>query len=510
MFARVTCSAALALLIPLSASATARCDAVLAAFGNKLVDATCFDKADLTTNGDSDVLQPTTPKDDSIVGLPPGAFRPQTDRGVLVNPPNDVTPITTAVPGLQISGWFASDPTHQARFLLRLPDNWNGKLVVAGTPSQRSEFSSDYAWSDYVVQKGYAFASQNKGVYAFHFVLPPVPPAVVPADPLACRFSPTFLNFIWLHFYDDDPGKDFTQWAQYMIDAAKLARTGLEARYGSDPKFTYAVGTSNGGYQVRRAVELSPQFFDGGVDWEGTYVDGDAPNLLTDLPPAVLNFPDYQAALNANTATAAHSTAARNIMLAGYPPDIVNSSTSTLWKNHYENYWELTACQWQKRLDPTYDTYGPDLSGLATYNYIARLSVSDVGTNMNAFATTGLIQKPLITVAGTEDSLLPIDHHARAYARAVTASLATVPGAPHRPLPAYRLYEVQNGNHIESYKNTFAALEYILPHAQHAFDLLVESVEHGAALPPSQCVARGGAIGAASSTPGHCAQLFVP
>ena len=503
MLARVTLSAALALLIPLSASATARCDAVLAAFGNKLVGATCFDKADLTTNGDSDALQPTTPPDDSIFGLPPGAYRPRTDRGVLVNPPSDITTINTAVPGLQISGWFASDSTHQARFLLRLPDNWNGKLVVAGTPSQRSEFASDYAWSDYVVQQGYAYASQNKGVYGF-FVTTPA------ADPLACRFSPTFLNFIYLHFYDDEPGKAFTQWAQYMIDTAKLARVGLEKRYGSDPKFTYAVGTSNGGYQVRRAVELAPQFFDGGVDWEGTYVDADAPNLLTDLPPAVLNFPDYQTALNANTATAPSSTAARDIVLSGYPPDIVNSSTSTLWKNHYENYWELTACQWQKRLDPTYDTYGPDGSGLANYNYIARLSVSDVGTQMNNFATTGLIQKPLVTVAGTEDSLLPIDHHARAYARAVAASLATVPGAPHRPLPAYRLYEVQNGNHIESYKSTFPSLEYILPHAQHAFDLLVDSVEHGTTLPPSQCIARGGAIGAASSTPGHCAQLFVP
>src|SRR5215472_2158304 len=77
MLARVTLSAALALLIPLSASATARCDAVLAAFGNKLVGATCFDKADLTTNGDSDALQPTTPPDDSIFGLPPGAYRPR-------------------------------------------------------------------------------------------------------------------------------------------------------------------------------------------------------------------------------------------------------------------------------------------------------------------------------------------------------------------------------------------------------------------------------------------------
>jgi hypothetical protein len=494
MFVRNCILVALALLIPFSAGAATRCDAVLAAFGNKLVDATCYEKGDLTTNGDATDVYPTTPPDNSIAGLPIFAFRPRNDRAVLVNPPNDITPITTAVPGLQISAWFASDPTHQARFLLRLPNNWNGKLVVAGTPSQRSEFASDYAWSDYVVQQGYAYASQNKGMYAFY--------QTVQTDPLACRYSPTLLSGFYLHFYDDDPGKPFTQWAQYMVDTAKLARIGVGALYGNGPKFTYAVGTSNGGYQVRRAVELAPQLFDGGVDWEGTYVDADAPNLLTDLPPAVLNYPDY-----ASSGFSASSTAAQNIQLAGYPPDIVGAAT-TLWRLHYENYWELTACQWQKRLDPTYDTYG---SGLGTYNYIARLSVSDVGAQLDAFATTGLIRKPLITVAGTLDSLLPIDHHARAYERAVAASLAAQPGAPHRPAPAYRLYEVQNGNHIESYKNFFpTSLEYILPHAQHAFDLLVSNVEHGSALPPSQCIPRGAAIAGAPSQPGHCASLFVP
>ncbi|TMH51570.1 MAG: hypothetical protein E6H60_06940, partial [Betaproteobacteria bacterium] len=119
-----------------------------------------------------------------------------------------------------------------------------------------------------MVQQGYAYASQNKGVYGFYVTNPAT-------DPLACRYSPTFLSFLYLHFYDDDPGKPFTQWAQYMIDAAKLARIGVETLYGNEPKFTYAVGTSNGGYQVRRAVELAPQLFDGGVDWEGTYVDAD-------------------------------------------------------------------------------------------------------------------------------------------------------------------------------------------------------------------------------------------
>jgi len=499
-----TLLAGLALLVPISAGAATRCEQVLQAFGNQLADATCYEKSDLTTNGDVTDTHPTTPLDNVWqpglpLPLPLLAFTPRTDRAILINavvtPPEDKTPITMAVSGMQINARIASDPTGQARFLLRLPDNWNGRLVVAGAPSQRSEFTNDYGWSDYVLQKGYAFASQNKGVLNAMLT--------TSADPLGCRLNP--LSGTYVHFYDNDPGKPFTQWAQYMIDAANLARTGIKGAYkGGPPRYTYAVGTSNGGYQVRRAVELAPKLFDGGVDWEGTYVDEAAPNILTDLPPGVLNFPDYLA-----SPYDPNSTAAKNIRGAGYPPDIVNNAVipASFWGHYYNSYWEVTMCQWQKRLDPTYDTYG---SGLSTYNYVGQLPFSDVGENLAAFATTGLIQAPLITVAGTMDALLPIDHHARAYARAVQAGFEQQPGYPNRPMPAYRLYEVQNGNHIENYKAFYPQLEYILPHAQHAFDLLVASVEQSAPLPPDQCILRGGAITGTPSQPGHCANLFVP
>ncbi len=51
-----------------------------------------------------------------------------------------------------------------------------------------------------------------------------------------------------------------------------------------------------------------------------------APNILTDLPPPILNFPDYVAAgFNPDT------TAAQNIRCrAGYPPDIVRRSRVAL------------------------------------------------------------------------------------------------------------------------------------------------------------------------------------
>ncbi len=476
---------AAAALIGLALSGPARadrCGDLVQAFGSRLADVVCVDSADLTTANPG-----TTPADNSLPGLPPFAFTPTTDRAVIAPDAAHRTPIAGPVPGLQLDARIASDPTGEARFLLRLPDKWNGRLVVAGASGTRSEFNGDFAWSDYVVQQGYAYASQNKGVLNLRLSSA--------ADPLACRLNPT--SGVYVHFYDNDPGQAFTRWREFMVAAARLARRGVAARYGMAPRYTYAVGTSNGGYQVRRAVETAPELFDGGVDWEGTFVEAGMPNLLTDLPPVILNFPDYVA-----SGMSADSTAAKNIRAAGYPPDLVAGGVS-LWGLHSAQFWEVTLCQWQKRLDPGYDTYG---AGPGTYNYGARLSASDVGAQMAAFATTGRIQRPLVTVAGTMDSLLPIDRQARAYARRVAAARSADDAAG---APDYRLYEIQNGNHIETYRLRFPQLELIEPHAQRAFDLLVDHVEHGTPLAPDQCVPPGGEIADTPTQPGHCAALYV-
>jgi hypothetical protein len=494
---RICGTAVLFLGVASSAHAKLTCADVLKVLSRDLVDATCFVSTDLTTNNEQ-----TTPLNNSIPTLPPLAFTPRTDRDVISPNAPEHTPITKAVPGLQIQARIAGDPKNQARFLLRLPADWNGRLVVAGASGTRSEFNGDFAWSDFVVQKGYAYASQNKGVLNLQLS--------TAADPLACRLNPDTPVFV--RFFDNEDGQPFTRWAEFMIKAGELAREGVKAAYGPPPRYTYAVGTSNGGYQVRRAIEEAPQVFDGGVDWEGTFVDPHAPNILTDLPPAVLNFPDYRAS-GFNAAT----TAAKNIVAAGYPPDIasdIGAVPTTLWNNNWLSFWEVTLCQWQKRLDPTYNTY---VSGTGNYNYINRLSFSNVGAEVAAFQNTGNIRRPLITVAGTMDSLLPIDHHARAYARKVEAAGSKDKRDDdddrdrHDKRPAYRLYEVQNGNHIENYKQlNFSKLEFIQPHAQRSFDLLVDHVERGAALPPSQCIARGASISDSPAQPGHCASFFVP
>src|SRR5438477_446621 len=280
MLARQLSAAALALFASFSATAATRCDQILERIGGSLSGVvTCFESTDLTT---ANAL--TTPPNNTLPGLPAGAWTPQTDRNVISPDPPNRTPITKAVPGVQLEGYLADDPSGEARFLIRLPDDWNGKLVVAGASGTRSEFNGDFAWSDYVVQKGYAYASQNKGILNF-FVTTPDPalaPTGITPDPLACRAQPPgfLLANFWVHFYDNEPAKPFTEWQERIVQAAVLARDGVKARYQHYPRYTYAVGTSNGGYQVRRAIEEAPDLFDGGVDWEGTFVDPSANNLL--------------------------------------------------------------------------------------------------------------------------------------------------------------------------------------------------------------------------------------
>ena len=538
------------LLCALPRPAAAGCPEVLAFLADKAVGATCFHTDDLRTSNPPNA--PVTPADNTLVttfadGTPlPGptavgsafSFTPVTDLGVVSIGP---TPTANAVPGIQVEGWFADDPAGEARFVLRFPDDWNGKLVVAGSSGTRSEFNADWAWSDYVLPKGYAYASQNKGVLNVFFVV--LGSLTQPAgDPFSCRLTPDPTNvesLFWAHFYDNDllvadyPGvgkdrlKPFTQWTRYIIETTRMAQHALHINYHHHARRTYVVGISNGGYQVRRALEEAPDLFDGGVDWEGTFVDPKGPNILIDLPPAVKNFPGYVAG-----GCKANSTEAQNIMAAGYPPDIVTTCTTaasetdgsfgTLWGHYSAQFWEVTTCQWQKRFDPTFDSYGNmavnQAGNLPNYDYLSRIhTVPGVFHGLKEIETSGDIGKPLITVAGTMDALLPIKRGARAYEERVLESRKhhhdgdgddDHHGQHH---PAYRLYEIQNGNHIESFSLLFPGkIEVIQPHAQKAFYFLVDYVEHGQELPPSQCIPKGGAISQNPAEAGHCANLFAP
>src|SRR4051812_49002293 len=105
MFLRSCSTGALLFSIAFSAHAKLTCADVLKALSKDLVDATCFESTDLTTANTS-ATNPTTPANNSLPGALPGAFTPVTDRGVISPDAPNRTPITKAVPGLQINARF--------------------------------------------------------------------------------------------------------------------------------------------------------------------------------------------------------------------------------------------------------------------------------------------------------------------------------------------------------------------------------------------------------------------
>ena len=68
--------------------------------------------------------------------------------------------------------------------------------------------------------------------------------AAAAADPLGCRLNPVSTTFV--HFFINDVEKSFVEWADAIVDAARLARDTVKAQSGTLPRRPYAVGTSNG------------------------------------------------------------------------------------------------------------------------------------------------------------------------------------------------------------------------------------------------------------------------
>ena len=389
-----------------------------------------------------------------------------------------------------------------ARWIIRLPDQWNSRLVVAVAPGVSSEYSSDIIMGDYAVQNGYAYASTNKG----HFNRRPS----TADDPLACPSSPPggpgANTFFRLYQADLQPDEAFAVWATSTLETVRLAKNALIARYGHQPAFTYMTGRSAGALTTRRLLETDPEEFDAGIEWAAPYIAAlgnprqrPVPlfnNLAGAFSLAMTNFPDYRA-----SGYSERSEAMEVLQSTGMPPDIfgaptANSSRGSYLETHFNATWMGLQCGNVRVSDPTY------IGSIAAYKYWERIRNSYSQKSLAAIGTTGNLKRPLISVHGTMDATAPIIGSRLYRADVVAQGRARI----------HRLYEVQNGTHRDVYKDAptnFAEVEYLLPHYVAAFESLVKWVENGETPPGGQCIPRGGHLAYDPPT-AHCPTLLAP
>jgi hypothetical protein len=474
------------------------CGAVTAALAGRVQDLRCVDSPDLTTQNPD-----TTPLDNSRADLPPLAFTPRTDRAAIV-PEVQRTPIARAVPGLQITGAMADDDA--ARFVIRLPHTgFTGRLIVGVPAATRSEFTGDFFASDLVLQRGDAYVMSNKGAYNVRLTSA--------SDPQGCALAPPGVpaSGVFIRAFAGDSPRGIEEWFPRTVESADLARDAIAAAYGTRPHHTYLFGISAGGLTVRHILAFSPRGFDGGVDWEGLYVTPRHPTFMREYPQAVAGFLDYRASnydLDGDGAQAIRGLGFAQDIFA-QPPTPLNTASpivGSYWETAANSLWHVLGCLFIRAVDPSYR------GEVAQYDFDARRRESlrrawELGLALARISTPGKIERPLITVSGTIEQLAPIDEHARAYRRDI---VHWGRGRLHR------LYEVQNGGHLDRLRDAsfqFTQLEHVMPHAQRALELLEHWVERGVPAPAGQCVPRGGAIVVdprAARRPEHCAVLVAP
>jgi hypothetical protein len=367
-----------------------------------------------------------------------------------------------AVPGIQIDGYFPDTSTmnaykgwnHDAQFVIRLPDHWNGKLIVTGAPGVRRQYATDYLISDWVLAQGYAFAATDKGNSGTNF-----------------------------HRDGATPGDAIAEWHQRVTELTLAAKDVVRQRYGQAPAYTYITGISNGGYLTRHALENRPDLYDGGVDWEGALWRPEGPNLFTYLPAALKYYPRWRATGDAQ--------AYEQMIAAGFAP-----GSEFLWDHHHAVYWDLTQRTYREEIDPAYDTALVEAgvpfcaSGTpycdADYNYFDRqLFARDAVAKISL---TGRIGKPLITLHGDFDALLPQKTNSDAYAELIRKAGRS---------QSHRYYVVQGGNHVDQLYDVFTdRLRPIAPCHRSALAALERWVEGRGAdrqPPASRVIPRSGA-----------------
>lgn len=401
-----------------------------------------------------------------------------------------ISPATSPIPGSITMGSYGANE----RFVLRVPTAWNGNLVIAGTPATRSEYANDAIWSDYVLARGYAFASSNKGI-SYNSILESAGGSTAPttAYPIPFDFNSFESTGQTLRFGLLTQGpSSIADWNADFAELAVLMRGNVQLQYRRPPLHTYAVGLSNGGAQVRSLLEQHPELVDGGVDWSGVFWSPNA-SFLDYLPKFNAAMPAYIA--SGYTDTAAQAA----IVAAGYPADVKQSSAThpSLWADYYSGfpfYSDLTVFIYGLYLDPqAASSFSGDkpctpnavdpvrLPGTCTAtglglpeNRATYVPSSAARTKIATFAHSGRIGKPLVSIAGAADMFITPQNNALPYLAAVNAAGKG---------DLYHQYIVLGATHVDGFVGFGYGLQPQAPFAWRAFEQLVDIVERKAAVP---------------------------
>jgi len=371
---------------------------------------------------------------------------------------HDLTPVSVprapdAIPGWRVGGSLGA----AQRFLLRVPQKWNGRLVVAGTPGQRSEYACDLLFGDPLLARGYAYVCSNKGQGDGAVLLAPGKHASVENVALPRFGLPTgqALSF-WMHA----PGHTLEAWLADFIAITEFARETIQALHARVPEAVYALGLSNGGYQVRRAIETS-DLFAGALTWNAALWTP-SHNVLTYLPQAL------------EALEAGHP---RQLEALGIPPDIIGTSGDSLYARNRAVYYAVTAWLHATHLDRGSSiAYGDTHDATVAESWQHRIGTwrlahsPRVAERIVGFANTGALRCKLIEVAAEYDHLIPPRIHDEPY-----RALVETAGA--QALRRSRL--VPFAQHVDSWSELpdFPQMRTAYREVWSAFDELVNWVE---------------------------------
>mgnify|MGYP005839373613 CR=1 FL=1 len=402
--------------------------------------------------------------------------------------------------------------------VLKVPGDWNGDLVVAGTPGLRNHYANEAVFVPWLVAQGYAYVTGDKGL-------------LNGADTMLTGTHPT------------------QHWGMMMLDLAHWAEGRIEAALGQEVNRTYAVGLSNGGYQVRRALEIdhaavaggAGRTFDGGVDWSGAYWPGE--RVLDTDNDGTVSVAEYVAA-NSLIGSIDRATAAM-----GWAYDEDTETTPENWSATppYPGAYDVmidsgftpeSAVYWgyYNTIFDSYKAVLPAFKGVGYYNLVSYVYKAELrgdagevaaaytcyvdpenpdvepplydwltaGDNLGwneesvmwalANANTGEFSAPMITVAGKADALVPYEAQATAYADLV---------AQHGDAEMHRFYTIENAGHVDAHADGNGDFDFngvpgdegmadrltpMQAYVEKAFAYLVDWAENGESPPASRSI----------------------